>query len=186
MLKEVFLFARPEETPAIERALLSVLGHLYTAMPALGRGSKGGIEYGRGAGSAVARLFSRMDTGFFCKAFPRPATNRVTAHRSECFHRGEPGMGTCARQSRTRSFSPARYVGHEAKGNGEVVRTVVGTAEQELKQPPRGGHAVSASRRGGPWEGSRKGEPKARWVHAPQMPSCMLRSCWITQAVIQH
>ena len=59
MLKEVFLFARPEEKPAIERALISVIGPMYTAMPVLGRGSKGGVEYGTKKGSPVARLFSR-------------------------------------------------------------------------------------------------------------------------------
>lgn len=59
MLKEIFLFARPEEKPAIERALISVVGSRYTVMPALGRGSKGGIEYRLTAGSPLARLFAR-------------------------------------------------------------------------------------------------------------------------------
>ena len=59
MLKEVFLFARPEEKPAIERALISVIGPMYTAMPVLGRGSKGGVEYGTKIDSPVARWFSR-------------------------------------------------------------------------------------------------------------------------------
>lgn len=59
MLKEVFLFARPEDKPAIERALISVMGPMYTVMPVLGRGSKGGVEYGTKIGSPVARLFSR-------------------------------------------------------------------------------------------------------------------------------
>ena len=59
MLKEIFLFARPEEKPAIERALLSVIGPMYTVMPVLGRGSKGGIEYRLTSGSPLARLFAR-------------------------------------------------------------------------------------------------------------------------------
>ena len=59
MLKEVFLFARPEEKHAIERALISVIGPMYTAMPALGRGSKGGVEYRLTSGSPLARLFAR-------------------------------------------------------------------------------------------------------------------------------
>lgn len=59
MLKEVFLFARPEEKPAIERALISVIGSMYTVMPALGRGSKGGVEYGMTGGSRLTRLFAR-------------------------------------------------------------------------------------------------------------------------------
>ncbi len=59
MLKEIFLFARPEEKPAIERALISVIGPMYTVMPALGRGSKGGVEYGMKTGSPLARMFAR-------------------------------------------------------------------------------------------------------------------------------
>ncbi|MEK7795440.1 MAG: hypothetical protein AAB353_12965 [Candidatus Hydrogenedentota bacterium] len=62
---EVFLFARPEEKRAIERALISVVGPIYTAMPALGRGANGGIEYDVKKRSAVARLFSRPALSLF-------------------------------------------------------------------------------------------------------------------------
>jgi len=59
MLNEVFLFVRPEEKPAVERALTCVIGPMYSAMAALGRGSKGGVEYGRAGGSPIARFFKR-------------------------------------------------------------------------------------------------------------------------------
>ena len=59
MLKEIFLFSRPEEKWAIERALIRVIGPMYTVMPALGRGSKGGVEYGMKTRSLVTRLFAR-------------------------------------------------------------------------------------------------------------------------------
>lgn len=59
MLKEIFLFVRPEEKPAIERALVSVIGPGYTVMSALGRGSNGGVESRARSGSVVARWFSR-------------------------------------------------------------------------------------------------------------------------------
>ena len=58
-LNEVFLFARPEEKRAIEGALISMVGPLYTVMPALGRGSKGATAYGSAAESAITRFFSR-------------------------------------------------------------------------------------------------------------------------------
>jgi len=58
-LKEVFLFARPEEKPAIERALTSVIGPMFTVLPALGRGSNGGVENGMKKDSLIGRLFSR-------------------------------------------------------------------------------------------------------------------------------
>lgn len=59
MLNEVFLFVRPEEKPAVERALRCVIGPMYNAMVALGRGSKGGVEYGRSGASPIVRFFSR-------------------------------------------------------------------------------------------------------------------------------
>ena len=59
MLKEVFLFVRPEERHAVERALISVVGPRYTAMPALGRGSNGGVEYGTKKHTPLSRLFAR-------------------------------------------------------------------------------------------------------------------------------
>ena len=58
-LSEVFLFVRPEEKPAVERALTCVIGPRYNSMAALGRGSKGGVEYGRAGGSPIARFFKR-------------------------------------------------------------------------------------------------------------------------------
>lgn len=65
MLKEIFLFARPEEKSAIERALVSVIGPMYTVMPALGRGSKGGVEYDTTTRSPIARLFARPSLSSF-------------------------------------------------------------------------------------------------------------------------
>ena len=62
---EVFLFARPDEKRAIERALISVVGPIYTSMPALGRGSNGGFEYDVKKRSPIARLFSRPALSLF-------------------------------------------------------------------------------------------------------------------------
>lgn len=44
-LKELYLLVRPEEKYAVERALQSVVGPIYSSFTGLGRGTSGGIAY---------------------------------------------------------------------------------------------------------------------------------------------
>jgi nitrogen regulatory protein PII len=47
-LKELYLLVRPEEKYAVERALQSVVGPIYSSFTGLGRGTSGGVSYADG------------------------------------------------------------------------------------------------------------------------------------------
>jgi nitrogen regulatory protein PII len=65
MSSEVYLVVRPEEKQAVETAIQTVAGAVYTTYNVLGRGAGGGLRYG----ASKSRLFSFLRPSTHAAAF---------------------------------------------------------------------------------------------------------------------